>query len=345
MGMSRQRAPVRTRHRIPLISCRLLHDGGRPDRQGRGSKGSSFAHCASVRSNRPVTGRVFTRSPVFRFFLVDEPFTGDLTHVCSSTRRAALIQGGRAEQLTSTHALVVLFGEVGDAVVSPATSTRSLDARSPVTIRAQKRVSPSRQYELGRGRAPPPRNKEETETDPRPKGVCRLHNTKHKKRAQPQRRCTVQGTPCPPDLWRGSNPLDVESCAHLLPFLWEGALPRSSSRTRRGLTRFCAYMPEGLRASRDRVRTAGDTTARYAQGAFGQKGRRTARGLWLSEPVSCGAGRPCTVHVLWGPALCVVERTWFLSGFLPTQRGAVLSVATGRTLADAALDRESDGLG
>jgi len=79
-GMSRHGAPTRTRHRIPSTSCRLLHNDGRPDRDGWGNNDSSVAHCASVRSNRPVTARVVTRSPVFRFFLVDEPITGDLAH-------------------------------------------------------------------------------------------------------------------------------------------------------------------------------------------------------------------------------------------------------------------------
>ncbi len=62
-GTSRHGAPVRTRHRIPSISCRLLHFGGRPGFLPRGNSGSSTFHCASVRSARPVAGTVGTRSP------------------------------------------------------------------------------------------------------------------------------------------------------------------------------------------------------------------------------------------------------------------------------------------
>jgi hypothetical protein len=60
-GMSRHGAPVRTRHRIPSINCRLLHNEGRPGREGSGSNGSSTAHCSSVRSNRLVTASVACR--------------------------------------------------------------------------------------------------------------------------------------------------------------------------------------------------------------------------------------------------------------------------------------------
>src|SRR5690606_40133869 len=45
------------------MSCRLLHFGGRPAFFGRGSSGSSTAHCASLRSNRLVTATLATRSP------------------------------------------------------------------------------------------------------------------------------------------------------------------------------------------------------------------------------------------------------------------------------------------
>jgi hypothetical protein len=66
----------------------LLHNDGRPGRDDTGSNDSSAAHCSSVRSNRRVTARVSTRSPVvFWFFLVDEPTTGDLTYL---SRRHAL---------------------------------------------------------------------------------------------------------------------------------------------------------------------------------------------------------------------------------------------------------------
>ena len=62
-GTSRHGDPTRTRQRIPSMICRLLHFGGRPVLLRAGSSGSSTAHCASVRSNRPVTARVATRSP------------------------------------------------------------------------------------------------------------------------------------------------------------------------------------------------------------------------------------------------------------------------------------------
>jgi hypothetical protein len=42
--MSRHGAPVRTRHRIPSINCRFVHNDGRPGRDGAGSNGSSTAH-------------------------------------------------------------------------------------------------------------------------------------------------------------------------------------------------------------------------------------------------------------------------------------------------------------
>ncbi|GHD23844.1 hypothetical protein GCM10007147_19550 [Nocardiopsis kunsanensis] len=43
---------------------------------------------------------------------------------------------------------------------------------------AQKRVSPHRVFGLNRGKAPPPKEREETETGPRPKGVSALNHTK-----------------------------------------------------------------------------------------------------------------------------------------------------------------------
>jgi hypothetical protein len=63
-GTSRQGAPTRTRQRIPSINCRLVHNDGRPGRFAVGNNGSNTAHCASVRSNHPVTAMVSTRSPV-----------------------------------------------------------------------------------------------------------------------------------------------------------------------------------------------------------------------------------------------------------------------------------------
>lgn len=51
-GRSRQGTPVRTRNRMPSISCRLAQVGGRPGFLPFGNSGSNTAHCASVRSPR-----------------------------------------------------------------------------------------------------------------------------------------------------------------------------------------------------------------------------------------------------------------------------------------------------
>lgn len=67
----------------------------RPTRP-RGHRRQRFqprAHCSSVRSSRLVTARVATRSPVFRFFLVDEPSTGDLTYFTITTRPSYGLRG------------------------------------------------------------------------------------------------------------------------------------------------------------------------------------------------------------------------------------------------------------
>lgn len=77
VGTSRHGAPTRVRQRIPSMSWRFVHTQGRPGLIGRGSSASSTAHCASVRSARPVTATLVTRSPVFGFLLVDKPSTGD----------------------------------------------------------------------------------------------------------------------------------------------------------------------------------------------------------------------------------------------------------------------------
>ena len=47
---SRHGEPIRIRHRIPSISWRLSHFGGRPVDDAAGSSGASTAHCASGRS-------------------------------------------------------------------------------------------------------------------------------------------------------------------------------------------------------------------------------------------------------------------------------------------------------
>jgi hypothetical protein len=66
---NRHGAPHLVRHRIPLMSCRLLHFGGRPAFFPRGSSGASRAHWASVRSARLTTTTLGTRSPVLLVLL------------------------------------------------------------------------------------------------------------------------------------------------------------------------------------------------------------------------------------------------------------------------------------
>jgi GNAT superfamily N-acetyltransferase len=84
-GTSRHGAPTRPRHRIPSISCRLFHFGGRPGFLPAGSNGCSTAHCSSVRSARAATDMVHEVSGI-QVFLVEEPSTGDLATYRSPTR-------------------------------------------------------------------------------------------------------------------------------------------------------------------------------------------------------------------------------------------------------------------
>ncbi|TCO55670.1 hypothetical protein EV192_10792 [Actinocrispum wychmicini] len=84
-GTSLQGDPTRIRHRIPSINCRLVHFGGRPGFFPTGSSGSSTAHCASVRSARPVAATLATRSPVCVIVLVDDRSTGDLVYLINDT--------------------------------------------------------------------------------------------------------------------------------------------------------------------------------------------------------------------------------------------------------------------
>src|SRR4051812_44224745 len=67
------------------MSCRLVHCGGRPDFFPTGSSGSSTVHCASVRSARPATSTLATRSPVYLIVLVDDRSTGDLVYLINDT--------------------------------------------------------------------------------------------------------------------------------------------------------------------------------------------------------------------------------------------------------------------
>ena len=163
------------------------------------------------------------------------------------------------------------------AVASPAVYTRSLDARSPPAIRAQKRVSPHGTLGSTGGR-PLPAGEGRDRNRPPPQGVSLLNHTRgsapeHVHGARPPslqtlfffrlfffRVCSwfpsVASCPTPGAglrLWSGSTPPGVRLCAHLLPFLWGGAFPRPRPRARRGLTLPRAYVVEGLRASRDRV--------------------------------------------------------------------------------------------
>lgn len=51
-GTSHHGTPVRVRNRMPSISCRRLHLGGRPGFLPLGNNDSNRAHCVSVRSPR-----------------------------------------------------------------------------------------------------------------------------------------------------------------------------------------------------------------------------------------------------------------------------------------------------
>ncbi len=198
---------------------------------------------------------------------------GHKKQACSATRRAqpqrSTVQvlpsptGGRSAQPQSSRGARPPVPQkprslrAYHAVASLATSTRSLDARSPSAMWAQKRVSPHRVFGLGRGKAPPPRRGKGQKRTPAPGSV----------RAQPHKglspkapaRCklppsqtlllfsgSVRGftsvTLCSTPgaglrLWPGVTPPDVRLCARLLPLLREGAFPWLSSRARRGLTR------------------------------------------------------------------------------------------------------------
>ena len=77
------------------------------------------------------------------------------------------------------------------AVASPATSTRSLDARSPPALRAQKRASPHETLGSTGGRHLTTRKLKKQKRTPRPRG-CPRSTTRA---AQPQGTCTVPGLP------------------------------------------------------------------------------------------------------------------------------------------------------
>jgi hypothetical protein len=65
-GMSRHGMPVRTRNRMPSISCRRVHIGGRPGFLPFGNSSSSTAHCSSVRSPRATNQDHLTPKIHFR---------------------------------------------------------------------------------------------------------------------------------------------------------------------------------------------------------------------------------------------------------------------------------------
>ena len=71
------------------MSCRFVHFGGRPGLNPTGSNGSSTAHRPSVRSARPATTTLATRSPELQVVLVDDPSTGDLTYLINDTPTAS----------------------------------------------------------------------------------------------------------------------------------------------------------------------------------------------------------------------------------------------------------------
>ncbi len=108
------------------------------------------------------------------------------------------------------------------------------------------------------GEGPSPQGKGRDRNRPPPQGVSALNHTKsrapahlHGARSPSLQtlllfsgcvRGFTSAAPCPapgagPCLWPGSTPPDARLCTRLLPLLRGGALPRPSSRARRGLTR------------------------------------------------------------------------------------------------------------
>ena len=63
LGTSRRGMPVRTRNRMPSISCRRGHIGGLPGLLPLGNSGFSTAHCASLRSRRATAMIHFRYTP------------------------------------------------------------------------------------------------------------------------------------------------------------------------------------------------------------------------------------------------------------------------------------------
>ncbi len=74
--MSRQGAPTRTRQRMPSMSWRRVNREGRPCRFRAGKQWFEPGPLGIGQIGSWVTA--FTRSPVLRWILVDQPVTGDL---------------------------------------------------------------------------------------------------------------------------------------------------------------------------------------------------------------------------------------------------------------------------
>src|SRR6266480_4833918 len=90
------------------MSCRFARFGGRPGFLPAGSSGSSTAHCASVRSARPLTAKVATRSPyrwsssslthlpeTSSFRASDTPGPSDHIQLLSQLLKHALVPAGQ----------------------------------------------------------------------------------------------------------------------------------------------------------------------------------------------------------------------------------------------------------
>ena len=197
------------------------------------------------------------------------------------------------------------------AVVSRAVYTRSLDARSPSDTHARGSVSPHPALGLGRGKAPPHRKGRRCAQSRTSGGVDPGHSRSpapgvgheatdgnHKHTPKKEKRVRREGDPAPCTcsgarlfVWLSRDTPWGGACFCLFRFLGVRGLPPVEPKVECGLTRFCAHMAGGLRASKDRVRTAGEATAWYA---------RRLRGF-------CGSGG---AH----PAPIVVERTCLLWG-------------------------------
>jgi hypothetical protein len=104
------------------MSCRLVHRGGRPGFFPTGNNGSSTAHCASVRSARPATTTLATRSPVIMVVLVDDRSTGDLTYLINDTPIKTSPEPSMLVS-TSKHGLVPILDEALTRVGYPRGAT------------------------------------------------------------------------------------------------------------------------------------------------------------------------------------------------------------------------------